>query len=251
MEAGRLILAGAAGGAANMAADSALLESLKERPLPTLRLYGWEPPCLSLGYFQRPEDVCDMDFVRAQGLGLARRPTGGGAILHHLEMTLALALPAGHPAAGGTLQESYARLAGPVRDLCQSLGAPCALRGAEAGPARHEANCFAGSAATDLVAGADKLFGSAQRRKPWGLLFHGSLLLDIDEALWRGAFGGRMGGGFTSLRRLTGTAFSREALEPALAGLYEGLLGQRLELGAMTPAEAAQAKGFEGRFAVQ
>ena len=49
----RLIRDGALPGARNMARDVAMLEAVAhgEAP-PTLRLYGWDPPCLSLGRHQ-------------------------------------------------------------------------------------------------------------------------------------------------------------------------------------------------------
>ncbi|MGV2434760.1 MAG UNVERIFIED_CONTAM: hypothetical protein LVT10_07615 [Anaerolineae bacterium] len=54
---------------------------------PTLRLYGWHPYCLSLGYGQRIADV-DFDRLWETRLGMVRRPTGGKAILHADELYL-------------------------------------------------------------------------------------------------------------------------------------------------------------------
>lgn len=74
-------------GTRNMAVDEAILQSVTDgRALPTLRLYRWNPPCLSLGYGQKSSDV---DFARAAALGwdVVRRPTGGRAILHTDEVT--------------------------------------------------------------------------------------------------------------------------------------------------------------------
>jgi lipoate-protein ligase A len=203
-----------------MALDAVLLEGVLAGGVPALRLYAWEPACLSLGYFQEPGAVCDLGFLHSHGLGLARRMTGGGAILHQHEITLALALPLDHPAAHGSLEQSYAALSAPVLSLLEGLGVPAALRGqAQAG--RHAANCFAGSARTDLLAGGAKLFGSAQRRKGKALLFHGSLLLSIDTALWRGVFRGDPGQGFTSLEAaLGGPAPARRDLERSLAARF-------------------------------
>ena len=48
-----------------MALDESLLQTYVklieagERPGPTLRLYGWQPACLSLGYAQRVEREVD------------------------------------------------------------------------------------------------------------------------------------------------------------------------------------------------
>ncbi len=100
----RLIYDSPTAGARNMAVDQALLESGH----PTLRLYTWQPDCLSLGYGQRAAEV-DLNRLRAAGWDLVRRPSGGRAILHADELTYSLSLPADHPCAQGTVIESYRR----------------------------------------------------------------------------------------------------------------------------------------------
>ena len=75
-----------------MAADEALLRSALGAQGRTLRFYTWAEPTLSLGYFQKHDRP-----IRAEGVAWVRRPTGGAAILHHHELTYALALPAGPP----------------------------------------------------------------------------------------------------------------------------------------------------------
>src|SRR5262245_39757909 len=91
----RLLSTAVASGAANMAMDETLLTSALERGVASLRFYRWSVPTLSLGYFQpHSEALADPNLV---GVDWVRRPTGGAAILHHLEITYALALPAGPP----------------------------------------------------------------------------------------------------------------------------------------------------------
>src|SRR5438132_7833883 len=80
-----------ADGPHNMAADEVLLESAVAGT-GSLRFYGWATATLSLGYFQ-PHGLRKSD-DRLAKLPLVRRPTGGGALVHHHELTYALALPA-------------------------------------------------------------------------------------------------------------------------------------------------------------
>ena len=72
----RLVLNPPAPGAWNMAVDEAILDAVGSgEAQPTLRLYAWAPPCLSLGYAQPVSDV-SMDALRAHGWQVVRRLTG-------------------------------------------------------------------------------------------------------------------------------------------------------------------------------
>ena len=101
----RLIDTGAADGAWNMAVDEALLEAhrLGMAP-PTLRLYRWSKPTLTLGYAQRL-DGFDTAALAAAGIDVVRRHTGGRAVLHAGDFTysmVASGLPEGVSAASVT-----------------------------------------------------------------------------------------------------------------------------------------------------
>lgn len=74
----RFLRSGRLGPAENMAVDEAVLLAHSEGKVPpTLRFYGWDPPTLSIGYFQKAEDEVDFAAVRQNGIGFVRRPTGG------------------------------------------------------------------------------------------------------------------------------------------------------------------------------
>src|SRR5436190_9111559 len=87
----RLLPFAVASGATNMAADEVLLESAAAG-VASLRFYGWEQPTLSLGYFQ-PERLRHQN-ESLRTLPYVRRPSGGATLVHHHEVTYALALPA-------------------------------------------------------------------------------------------------------------------------------------------------------------
>src|SRR5256886_2252479 len=139
----RLLVDAPAVGAWNMAVDEVLLDGVAAGTTPpTIRFYGWTPPCLSLGYFQ-PFDVVDVDGCRALGVDVVRRPTGGRAILHDRELTYSVALPAsvlGHD--GGALP-SYYRLSLALQEGLRRLGVPATLAPESAGSsAAHRPGCF-------------------------------------------------------------------------------------------------------------
>src|SRR5512135_3570747 len=83
----RVLITPPAHGAWNMAADESILEHIgRGESKPTLRLYAWEPACLSLGHAQPFSDI-DLDRLAARGGEIVRRRTGGRAILHTDELT--------------------------------------------------------------------------------------------------------------------------------------------------------------------
>lgn len=87
----RIINSPAADGATNMAIDEAILEAVRQgQSPPTLRLYSWQPACLSIGRFQRAARSADLDALATLGYGFVRRPTGGRAVLHDHELTYAV-----------------------------------------------------------------------------------------------------------------------------------------------------------------
>jgi lipoate-protein ligase A len=175
----RLIVDPPAGGEANMAKDRRLLDELVagERPA-TLRFYGWDPPCISLGLGQK-EEVLEPARVAAAGLGVVRRPTGGQALLHDRELTYSVVASQQDPAVGGTLMQSYhaiseALLAG-LRGLgIEGEGASCEPRPASG----LTPICFASASAEEVLVDGRKLLASAQWRSRGAFLQHGSLLLE-------------------------------------------------------------------------
>ncbi|HEY8368026.1 MAG TPA: hypothetical protein VIM86_01805, partial [Thermodesulfobacteriota bacterium] len=110
-------------GAANMALDAATLAAVEagEAP-PTLRLYAFSPPALSLGYGQ-PDDEVDREACRRLGIDVVRRPTGGRAVLHERDLTYAVVLPVDDPRVPPSVAGTYQVIAEALRDALLALGA--------------------------------------------------------------------------------------------------------------------------------
>jgi lipoate-protein ligase A len=68
----------------NMAIDETLMESVGDVPI--LRIYGWHPAAISIGYFQSMNEEVDLAKCREFGVDVVRRFTGGGAVLHEFEL---------------------------------------------------------------------------------------------------------------------------------------------------------------------
>ncbi len=163
-----------------MAFDSAILAAVErgEAP-PTLRLYSWNPPCLSLGYSQPFSDVNEHQLA-ANGWDVVRRPTGGRAILHTDELTYAVIGPRSDPRLGGSLMDSYQNISRALFDALTHLGLPVEVHAGKNPEAHHQPVCFENPSDFEITANGKKIIGSAQARKKTSLLQHGSLPLVSD-----------------------------------------------------------------------
>lgn len=179
----RLICSSPAPGAWNMAVDEAILKSVGQSQVaPTLRLYAWNPPCLSLGFAQPVQDV-DLPALAGRGWHLVRRPTGGRAILHADELTYSVIAPLNEPRVYGSVLESYSRLAQALLKALEHIGLPARAdkeyaHSAEVQPAGPV--CFEVPSKYEITANGKKIIGSAQARRKDGVLQHGSLPLSGD-----------------------------------------------------------------------
>jgi lipoate-protein ligase A len=169
-------------GSENMALDEALLEtSMQGDAPPTLRLYAWNPPCLSIGYAQ-PIDQVDRQALHRRGWDLVRRPTGGRAILHTDELTYAVIAADRGPVFAGGVLPSYRRLSAPLAHGLRSLGLAVQVQEAAGnGPAATaDPVCFQTPSAQEITVDGRKLLGSAQLRRRGAALQHGTLPLHGD-----------------------------------------------------------------------
>jgi len=172
-------------GARNMAIDEVLLTSVSyNEQLPTLRLYAWNPPCLSLGYGQRSQDI-DKDRLNSLGWDITRRMTGGKAILHADELTYSIALPINHPIAEGGIIESYRRISGALLCGLDKLGlqSHADKRADDVDLKNVGPVCFEMPSHYEITTqDGRKLIGSAQIRRKHGLLQHGTIPISGDIA---------------------------------------------------------------------
>jgi lipoate-protein ligase A len=178
MEPWRLLITPPAHGAWNMAIDEAILEHIgRGESIPTLRLYAWDPPCLSLGHAQPFADV-DLLRLRGRGWEVVRRATGGRAILHTDEITYSVIAPNDEPRVAGTVLESYNRLAMALLLAVKELELPVEMKeGRVENNSMPNPVCFEVPSTYEITVNGKKLIGSAQARRKEGVLQHGSLPL--------------------------------------------------------------------------
>lgn len=174
-------------GGFNMSYDENLAQSLITTDQPfVVRVYGWRPAAISLGWHQNIEEIDAQKCARA-GLDVVRRPTGGRAILHSEEVTYSVVMIATQKGVLNVYQQiSEALVCG-----LHSLGIPVALEKSQPHfPSLYRSPssvaCFASAARYEIHVDGRKLVGSAQRRfaRKGGdevVLQHGSILLGPDH----------------------------------------------------------------------
>ncbi len=160
----RLLQTGYDTASSNMAIDKAILiaNSQGQAP-PTVRLYGWVPPAISIGYFQSLRDEVDIETCERLGVGYVRRITGGGAVFHEKEVTYSIVIPESHPEIPTNIMKSYGRICGAI---IKGLG--------------HMGIKSDYAPINDIVTGGRKISGNAQTRKAGMVLQHGTVLMDVD-----------------------------------------------------------------------
>lgn len=174
----RLILDPPASGSWNMAVDEALLTLAAESDYPTtLRVYSWQPACLSLGQAQPVAEV-DLDRLERFGWSLVRRPTGGRAILHIDEITYSLTGNCDDPLFAGGILPSYQRIAGSLMGFLIVLGLkPESHESAVTPGSNTQAVCFEVPSHYEITIHGKKIIGSAQARRKNAVLQHGTIPL--------------------------------------------------------------------------
>ncbi len=181
----RLLVTEPVDGATNMAIDEAIwLGRRGGASPPTVRLFAWVPPTVSLGYGQPLDRHIDVAACRRLGVGIVRRLTGGSAIYHDgpdRELTYSV-VAAAEDIGGGArdLLYSYQWIGTALASGLRALGAPVEMVGVARGDEPTPAFCFARTGSCEIEIGGRKLVGSAQRRYGGTFMQHGSILLGVD-----------------------------------------------------------------------
>ncbi|HEY9076938.1 MAG TPA: biotin/lipoate A/B protein ligase family protein [Anaerolineaceae bacterium] len=251
----RLIQSPALNGAWNMAVDEAILEATGRGEAPsTLRLYQWNPPCLSLGYAQPTSDV-DIARLNTLGWNLVRRPTGGRAILHTDELTYAVIAHQDDPVVTGGVLESYARIAQALLAALNILGIPARADQVYQNQNHEKALpvCFEVPSNYEITVNGKKLIGSAQSRRLNAVLQHGALplygdLTRIVDALKyedepsRTTSRTRLLNRAVNIEMITGRKISWEEVARALITAFQSSLGLTFVEDTLTESETQRAE---------
>lgn len=148
----------------NMALDEAIAEAVAFHVAgPTMRFYGWKPPAVSIGRFQRLEEVVDLEGCRKLGVDVVRRSTGGGAVFHDREITYSVICPEDMMPAD--INEAYREIGGWIVNALKLIGIEGTFE-----------------PINDVLVKGKKISGSAQSRRKGIFVQHGTLIYDLDRA---------------------------------------------------------------------
>ena len=253
----RLIIHPPTRGSWNMAVDEAILEAVGKRDAPpTLRLYGWNPPCLSLGYAQDVKDV-DINNLIQNKWDLVRRPTGGQAILHTDELTYAVIGTPDNPILSGSVLESYQRIAYALLKTLEILGLSAQSLPMDSSVTNSKKPiCFEIPSNYEITANHKKIIGSAQARRQGGILQHGAIplkgdlqritqVLTFPDEESRSTAAQRLMTRATTIESILGKIITLEEASSAIIQAFEETLEIRFLSQELTPAEHNRASVLE------
>ena len=177
-----------------MAADLFLLNKYRTggdfSSRPTLRLYYFSPPALSLGFFQKDEETRESIILKAKNkhYDIVRRPTGGRAVLHKNEITYCVVSSYKSGIFAGKLLETYKKVGEFLRLFFTGLGLNPDNNGfnrqngdkIDKPVKKSDFNCFLKAHSYEITFGGKKICGNSQRRGETAFLQHGSIYTDYN-----------------------------------------------------------------------
>lgn len=247
---------GADTGAMNMAIDEAVMVHCAGGDVPpTLRFYRWNPPTLTLGYFQKAAKTVDFERCAELGIDVVRRLTGGRSVLHDNELTYSLIMGKDSKELPESVTQSYKVLSEGLLLGLRYLDIPAAMsRPAQShGHKSTSGACFDALSSYELEVEGKKIVGSAQARRFGALLQHGSVMNDLsvdtlfdvlreDDPTRKEEARKDFLKKATSIKHVTGATMSWDKLSSAFFRGFDEALGETFSISPLTESELSMAK---------
>ena len=163
----RLIVDPPLGGFINVAKEHAILYGIAHKEfLPTLRIFRWTEPSVSIGYFEDVNHTVDKNYCNKRNIPIIRRESGGGTVVHHIELSYSFTIPLYSDLISHSVEESFKRIISPIINTLKIY-----IDGVEYRPVN------------DIVINKRKISGSAQTRRYGVLQQHGTIIIEIDDEI--------------------------------------------------------------------
>lgn len=223
-------------GPTSQAIDEVILNARLNGLVPnTLHQYRRKPPAVSIGRYQRIEEVANPKYCRDRGIDIIRRISGGGTIYtdsNCLEYTIVVDQQ--YPTIPMNLEGSFQVICTGIIIALKKLGIEASYK-----------------PINDVLVGGRKVSGSAQRRRRI-LLQHGTLLMDADfvtmsQALKRESAPILMKK-LTTIRREAPRAHKVEEIQEALKTGFEETLSMKVVKKQLIPWENEKIKALAEKY---
>jgi len=245
----RLIDSGLCDAFYNMALDEAIATEVRRGAVPpTLRLYGWGRPSLTLGCFQKASDI-DIEYCRFQDIPVVRRPTGGRAILHGDELTYSFSAKTDRAPFSHGLLDSYRSISIAFSLAFKKIGLAAELKKVREKGRMLSGSplCFHSSSFGEILVDKKKLVGSAQKRWNDGLLQQGSIPYLCEKEKLQGIFGAEKTASLRDCMKALKDALpllDEDAFRKTVASSFEETFAIRLLLSVPSQEESFLAEGL-------
>jgi len=228
-----------------MALDEAIVRAVEtgDSP-PTVRVYEWRAPSVTIGFSQVAARVLDIDRCRRDGVDVVRRPTGGRAVFHVDDLSYSVAAYRNDERFGGSLGNSF-------RIVNEVLRQALAMIGIAAEPGGHSSSstgragvsglpCFAGGTRFEIAVDGKKIVGSARRQYGTVFLQQGTILVGpaypgildyLGDPSTRSEYGRALAERSTSLSTVTGGGIDVESLKASIFEAFSHALDGAIRIG--------------------
>jgi len=170
----------------NMAIDESISFFVRQgRVLPTFRLYGWNKKAITIGEFQKIQEI-NLNFCINHEIPVVRRPTGGKGILHYDDLTYSFCCKK-EGKFRGNLFKTYEILSNIFLKAFSLIGISAEIRKEKKSYSKSSL-CFARSSFGEICFQNVKIIGSAQKRWVDGFLQQGTIPLTVDRDLLKRVF---------------------------------------------------------------
>jgi len=181
----------------NMSIDESLFLNNDDKTI-ILRFFGWDRPSISIGIFQKIEEL-NIDFINEKNIPIVRRPTGGKGVYHNDELTYSIIIPSKHSIYNLNVINSYKIISNIFINSLKELGISAELTKKSG---KTNGFCFSTQNYYEVSIDGKKIIGSAQRRKKEGILQQGSIPFTIDYEIINNIFKLSDNSGFISLKEV-------------------------------------------------
>ena len=179
----KLIRSGALSAQENMAIDQEIFDQYLKDGRGVLRIYQWKEPAFTFGFSQDPSQEIDLARCAAEGVGVAKRMTGGGILFHQDEITYSFVCAKSDIGEAENLFVAYRNICAFLIEFYKGLGLNPSFAQEQADFKNrclsHEL-CSAACEKYDLVIRGKKIGGNAQRRNRQAIFQHGVIPCQIN-----------------------------------------------------------------------